>query len=222
MKKFLAVILVAVSACSMAFAQDYRYEIGGAIGMSGYLGDANKGNFLKHPGFAGGALFRYLPNYRWALKANLYTAGISGNSANETNVYPEGKTYSFSSQLYDLGAQMEFNFFDYGFGPTYKKLKRLTPYMTVGIGGTLSSTSGHTAFAVNIPMGVGLKFKLKERLNLGFEFTMRKVFGDKVDGLSDLNGIKSSFAKNTDWYSFTVFSITYEFSKRCTTCHYVD
>jgi hypothetical protein len=57
---------------------------------------------------------------------------------------------------------------------------------------------------------------------LGVEFTMRKAFGDKIDGLSDLNGVKSSFAKNTDWYSLTMFTITYEFSKRCRTCHYVD
>ena len=51
---------------------------------------------------------------------------------------------------------------------------------------------------------------------------MRKEFSDKIDNLSDLYGIKHSFAKNTDWYSFTVFSVTYEFSKRCVKCHYVD
>ena len=71
-------------------------------------------------------------------------------------------------------------------------------------------------------MGVGVKYKWKERLNLGLEFTMRKGFGDRLDGLSDLNGIKSSFAKNTDWYSVFMFTITYEFSKRCKVCHYVD
>ena len=89
-------------------------------------------------------------------------------------------------------------------------------------GGTMATGSGISAFAVNVPMGIGVKFKLKERLNLGLEFTMRKSFGDKLDGLSDLNGVKSSFAKNTDWYSFTMFTVTYEFSKRCKKCHYVD
>ena len=38
----------------------------------------------------------------------------------------------------------------------------------------------------------------------------------------DLNNISSSFLKNTDWYSQIAFSITYEFGKRCETCHYVD
>lgn len=222
MKKILITVIMSMCICNMLLAQDYRYEIGAGIGASGYLGDVNKSNFLKHPGFAGGILFRYIPNYRWALKANLYTAGISGSSTDYDMAFPEDKTYSFSSTLYDFGAQMEFNFFDYGLGASYLKLKRLTPYVTLGLGGTMASTGGQTSFAMNMPIGVGVKFKLKERINLGFEFTMRKAFGDKLDGLQDLNGVKSSFAKNTDWSSFTMFTITYEFSKRCKKCHYVE
>lgn len=223
MRKILTSIAILLMAlCSTANAQEYRYEIGAGLGMSGYLGDVNKSNFLKHPGFAGGALFRYLPNTRWAVKANVFAGSISGNSADDKMSFPGGASYSFSSTLIDVGAQVEFNFFDYGIGARYMKLKRLSPYLTIGVGGTMASGNGNSSFAVNMPIGVGVKFKLKERLNLGFEFTMRKVFGDKLDGLSDLNGVKSSFAKNTDWYSFALFSITYEFSKRCKKCHYVE
>ena len=222
MKRILTAIFMIICVATASQAQDYRYELGGGLGFSGYLGDVNKSNFLQHPGFAGGAIFRYLPSTRWAVKANLTVAGISGNSADNNMAFPDGATYSFSSTLYDMGAQLEFNFLDYGIGATYLKLKRITPYMTVGIGGVVASASGQTSFAVNMPVGVGLKYKLKERLNVGVEFTMRKAFGDKLDGLSDLNGVKSSFAKNTDWSSFTMFTISYEFSKRCKTCHYVD
>lgn len=225
MKKVLVIIVFTILGLSnLLHAQDYRYEIGAGLGISGYLGDVNKSNLLKHPGFAGGALFRYIIDYRWALKANLYTAGLSGNSADYDDVLPEGVTYKFNSQVYDLGAMMEFNFFNFGLGYNYKHLKRLSPYLALGIGTTLSSCNGTTAFAINIPMGVGVKFKLKERLNLGFDFTIRKVFGDKVDGFNagDLTHINSSFLKNTDWYSTMMFTITYEFSKRCVKCHYVD
>lgn len=222
MKKIFVAIMMLMVAIGSATAQDYRYEIGAGLGASGYLGDVNKSNFLKHPGLAGGVLFRYIPNYRWAVKANIYTGSISGDSKDGNMVFPDGQTYSFSSTLYDFGAQVEFNFFDYGIGATYMKLKRLTPYLTLGIGGVVASADGESAFAVNMPLGVGVKYKLKERLNLGVEFTMRKAFGDKLDGLADLNGIKSSFGKNTDWSSFIMFSVTYEFSKRCRTCHYVD
>ena len=220
MKK-LAVIMLMIASMMAAQAQEYRFEAGGALGMSGYLGDANNANLLKKPGYVAGGLFRYIINSRMALKANLLTAKISGNSANLANVYPDEQTYAFSSQLYDLGAQFEFNFLNYGIGSKYLKLKRISPYLTLGVGATLATGDGD-AFTLNVPMGVGVKYKLSERLNIGLEFTMRKTFSDELDGLKDLNGVTSGFAKNTDWYSFTMISITYEFSKRCRTCHYVE
>lgn len=220
MKK-LAVIMLMIATLMAAQAQEYRFEAGGALGMSGYLGDANNANLLKKPGYVAGGLFRYIINSRMALKANLLTAKISGNSANLANTYPDAQTYAFSSQLYDLGAQFEFNFLNYGIGSKYLKLKRISPYLTLGVGATLATGDGD-AFTLNVPMGVGVKYKLSERLNIGLEFTMRKTFSDELDGLKDLNGITSGFAKNTDWYSFTMISITYEFSKRCRTCHYVE
>ncbi len=213
--------MLMIASMMAAQAQEYRFEVGGALGMSGYLGDANNANLLKKPGYVAGGLFRYIINSRMALKTNLLTAKISGNSANLANTYPDAQTYAFSSQLYDLGAQFEFNFLNYGIGSKYLKLKRISPYLTLGVGATLA-TGDSDAFTLNVPMGVGVKYKLSERLNIGLEFTMRKTFSDELDGLKDLNGITSGFAKNTDWYSFTMISITYEFSKRCRTCHYVE
>ena len=207
-----------------AGAQEYRSEIGAALGVSGYLGDCNKSNFLKHPGVAGGAVFRYVFNYRMAVKASLSMATLSGNSADFDDVLPGGETYKFNSQLYDIGARFEFNFFNYGIGYTYKRLHRLTPYLSLGIGAALSTCDGNTAFALSIPMGAGVKYKLSERWNLGFEFTMSKLLGDKADGFSadSLTGIKSSFIKNTDWCATMLFSVTYMFNKKCVQCHYVD
>ncbi len=222
MKRVLTTILMLVSVTLMMSAQEYRYEMGAGLGLSGYLGDVNKSSVLKKQGLAGGVIYRYLPSTRWAVKANLAVANLSGNSAENNMVFPEGNNYDFSSTLCDIGAQIEFNFLNYGIGASYLKLKRITPYLTVGLGANVAWAEGNTSFAMNIPMGVGVKYKLKERLNIGFEFTMRKCFGDKVDGLSDLNGIKHSFAKNTDWYSLALVSVTYEFGKRCKTCHYVE
>ena len=182
-------------------SQDYRFEFGPALGVSGYLGDLNNSNMYKHPGVVGGGIFRYIANSRWVVKGDLLYAGLKGDSNDVQNKFPHDQHYSFSSSVVDLGGQIEFNFFHFGAGPRYKKYKRLSPYLTVGLGMTMAFTNGKTGVAMNLPMGLGLKFKLKERLNLGFEFTMRKCFGDNIDGLSDLYGVKHSFAKNTDWYS---------------------
>ncbi len=215
-------MIMAAAIPALMAQETYRYEVGGGIGMSSYLGDANRGNVLRHPGWTAGGIFRYVIDRRWSLKANLYVVSINGDSSGAT-VYPDGATYEFSSTLYDVGAQMEFNFFNFGIGSKYMNLKRITPYLTVGLGGVLAAPDvGGNAFTLVLPMGIGVKYKWKERLNLGLEFTMRKSFGDGLDGLSDLNGIKHSFAKNTDWYSVLMMSITYEFGKRCKVCHYVD
>lgn len=225
MKRFFAllVMLMALAAPELkAQEETYRFDIGGQVGMAGYLGDASS-NISGHPGFSGGVSWRYLPDARWAVRALFNVMGLSGSTADMDDVLPDYAEHSFRSTAYDLGGRVEFNFFGYGIGETYKKLRRWSPYLTVGLGVTLATSGSQSAFGVNIPMGVGLKYKMKERWNLGLEFTMTKVFSDHVDGvLSDLYQIQSSFIKNTDWYSNISVSVTYEFGKRCATCHYVD
>lgn len=225
MKRLLLILftLVALAAPRLqAQEETYRFDIGAQAGMAGYLGDASS-NIFGHPGFSGGVSWRYLPDARWAVRALLNVMSLSGDTADMDDVLPGQAQYSFKSTAYDLGGRVEFNFFSYGIGESYKKLRRWSPYLTVGLGVTLATCGGESAFGVNIPMGAGIKYKLRERWNLGLEFTMTKVFSDHVDGeLSDLYQIKSSFIKNTDWYSNISVSVTYEFGKRCSTCHYVD
>lgn len=221
----LAVIAAVVGGTlSVSAQEDYRFDIGGGIGMTGYLGDANTSNLWRNPGVDGELLLRYIFNPRWALKTNFYAGTLSGNTEQMTNVMPNGENFKFSTTFFELGEMAEFNFFPYGIGETYRKLKRFTPYITAGLGFNFWTVEKTNHFAFNIPFGIGVKFKINKRLNLGMEFLMKKVFTDKLDGdnLSDPYQIKSSFAKNTDWYSTLTFTISYEFSKRCETCHYVD
>ena len=204
--------------------EDYRFDIGAGLGMTGYLGDANTANLWSEPGWDFEALFRYIANPRWAFKTNFYAGNLRGDSSKMTNVFPGGETFSFSTTFYELGEMVEFNFFNYGMGETYRKLKRISPYIAAGIEMTVWSIDGKTGAAFNIPLGVGLKYKLSQRWNIGFEFLMKKTFSDRLDGeqLKDPYGIKSSFMKNTDWYSTMSLTISYEFSKRCAVCNYKD
>lgn len=223
-KIFIISLACVLSAFAARAQEDYRFDIGGGIGMTGYLGDANTANLWGSPGFDAELLFRYLPGPRWGLKTNLYIGTLGGDSAKMTNVFPDGNTFKFSTTFYELGELVEFNFFNYGIGETYRRLKRITPYIAAGLGVTAWSTGGKFGAALNIPLGLGVKYKLSERWNLGFEFLMKKTFSDKLDGetLADPLGIKSSFMKNTDWYSTMSVTISYEFSKRCAVCNYKD
>lgn len=203
----------------------YKFDFGAAIGMSGYLGDVNSTNPFRHPGFTADLRTAYLIDTRWQIRALLSTMGLSGNTEDMKNVMPAGFEHKrFTSQVVDLCVRGEFNFFPYGIGETYKRLCRWSPYLAVGIGFSMGVSGGNVALAPSIPMAFGVRFKAKERLNLFAEFSMTKVFSDHIDGaeIADLNQIKTDLYKNTDWFSRLAVGITYEFGKRCETCHYVD
>lgn len=226
----LTLVVTAVAAQSHhASAQDvvesYKFDFGAGLGMSGYLGDANESNLFKHPGFAADIAARYLFDSRWAVRAQLSMATLSGNTADFDNVLPGNASYEFKSTVYDLGVRGECNFFAYGIGETYKRLRRWTPFLSLGVGVTMSANgSGSSYVAFNIPMGIGVKYKFAPRWNLIAEFTMTKTFGDKIDSdeLTDIYQIKSSFLKNTDWYSTLTVGVSFEFGPRCVTCHRID
>ncbi|MDO5665157.1 MAG: DUF6089 family protein [Bacteroidia bacterium] len=208
-----------------AGAQEYKYEVGGALGTSFYLGDANKTKFYLHPGISGGALYRYNINFHWATKASLLAGTISGNTADAQNVFPLGQQASFKRMFIDLGGQIEFNFLPFSDKFSYRNTKPYTPYIFTGVGATFA-TGNKLFFNANIPIGVGFKYKIRERLNIGFEFSMRKLFGDDFDvteknadwSLNAPYGIKSSFLKNQDWYSLTMISLTWDFGLRNDPC----
>lgn len=223
-KRILMILcMTMITAMFKSHAQDYKYEIGAEAGISSYWGDANQSSIIYKPGFTGGVVFRYVINYRWAIRANLSAAMLSGNTADFDNVLPGGAEYKFNTTLFDLGCRAEFNFFNYGIGQSYKNTKRLSPYITTGIGFNAGFPKGNNFFTVSIPFGVGLKYKLSERWNLGLEFVMHKTFGDCIDSqdLKDPYKIPGSALKNTDWFSTLVFTITYDFGFKalpCNTC----
>lgn len=219
---FLSVLLQA--SITAKGQEDYRFDAGGGLGITGYLGDANSSFLWNHPSWDAEVFLRYIANPRWAFKTNLYAGSLSGNSADMANVFPDDKTYKFSTFFCELGEVAEFSFFNYGMGESYRKLKRFTPYIAAGAGVTAWNTGGSSHLAFTLPVGFGVKYKPSLRVNLGLEFLMKKTFSDRLDGasLNDPLGIKSSFIKNTDWYSTLTFSISYEFSKRCAVCNYKD
>ena len=221
MKRFLSITLLTLLVALVAPAQQYMYEVGPSLGITGYLGESNNGMLFKHPSVTGGGIFRYNHNSRWAFKANLNYGHLIGDTKDDASQYPDGANHKVSTHLMDLGLTAEFNFLNFGRGPAYKKYKPISPYMVAGVGFVFAICNGnHASFTV--PIGIGVKYKLKDRVNLGFEFTMRKEFSDRIDGLSDLYDIKHSFAKNTDWYSFAMFTASFEFGKRCIKCNYIE
>lgn len=230
MRKEILLIFILISASlfssiTLNAQDDYKYEIGGMAGTSFYMGDANKTKLYQNPGLWGGVIFRYNKDLRWSVKNNFVIGKVSGDTKNMGNKFPHDQQASFSRMFYELGSQIEFNLFNYSDKFSYLGTKRITPYVFTGVGITFAS--GEKKFLdANIPIGIGLKYKMKDRLNIGFEFSFRKLFSDSFDvteknskfDLDSPYGIKGSIFKNNDWYSLTMFTITWDFGRRVCPC----
>lgn len=220
-----ALLLLTLLTCTLVQAQEdpeYRAEIGGGIGLMGYLGDFN-GRLMADQQAMGALQARYKMNPRmaWALTVGL--GKLKGASDHAATWYPaitDSAKVAFSHTLADVGARYEYNFWPYGTGREYRGARPLTPYITFGLGATVAKTPTKTVVALNVPMGLGLKYKVAERLNLSAEWLMHFSGSDELDGVKDPYTVRSSgLFKNTDCYTTLQLSLTYDIWAKCKTCN---
>lgn len=219
-KRVLFSFLLSIITIGLSAQEDpeYRAEIGGGIGAVTYVGDFN-GNIFKNMQPMLTLLGRYKFNPRMAIAMNVSYGKIKGSSKDVKTYYPELVKEEFSHGLLDVGFRYEYNFWPYGTGREYRGAQRLTPYIGIGVGVTLVKPE-KTEVAINLPIGVGVKYKVGDRMNLALEWTMHFTTSDMLDGVKDPYGIKSSgLFKNTDCYSHLRLSLTYDIWVKCRTCH---
>jgi predicted porin len=215
----IAVLLVFVTSVHAQTDPEYKLELGGGIGMASYQGDFNSSLFKNpQPMFTVLAKYRFDP--RRALALNVSYGQLKGSSKDAKTYYPLTTDYDFKSNVADVGLRFEYNFWPFGTGFEYRGAKRLTPYVAIGLGMTIAKADGKSATGVNMPIGVGVKYKLGDRLNLAAEWAMHFTSSDELDGIKDPYGIASSgLFKNTDCYSHLRLTLSYDIWAKCRTCH---
>lgn len=198
---------------------EYRLEVGGGIGMVSYQGDFN-GNIFKNMQPMFSLLAKYKFNPRVAIAMNISYGKLKGSAKDITSHVPaQWVDYTFKRKIGDVGVRMEYNFWPYGTGMEYRGAQRLTPYIFIGLGTTVYKTD-KPQLAMNMPLGLGMKYKAADRMNIALEWAMHFSSSDRLDGVSDPLGIKSSgLFKNTDCYSQLRLSVTYDLWAKCKTCH---
>ena len=94
------------------------------------------------------------------------------------------------------------------------------------MGLTYAPKPAHHVVAMNIPLGLGVKFKVVERVNVGAEWTVRFTTSDRLDvvnkeglQLSDPYGIKSKGLKNKDTYSWLMLYVSYDIFPKYRKCN---
>lgn len=226
MRKGLVTLLMLCATLTASAQQDDEYlmEIGGGVGMVSYQGDFN-GKITSGMQPAGAIVWRRLLNPYMGFRVTGMMGKLKGDATRLETYYPDETTraYSFDRSFTDVSVTYEYNFWPYGTGRDYRGAKRLTPFVFGGIGATYVSGGEKKVFTANVPIGLGIKYKLKERLNVGLEWSMHFSLSDELDGMADPYGIKSTGAfKNTDCYSGLMLTLTYSFKSKCRTCNNDD
>jgi hypothetical protein len=184
-------------------------EFGISVGAAHYFGDLNTRAKFNRPKPAVGVFFRkQFGNYIGLRVAAHYAQLGYSDVYNTQNAYQRRRNLSFNTNIFELTVQGDFNFFKFVPIDPYHNF---TPYVTLGAGifsydpyaylqgkkvflrplGT--EGQGTTAYpdrkpyntmAFCIPLGVGVKYALNDRMNIGFEIVHRFTTTDYMDDVS--------------------------------------
>lgn len=207
------IIMVALSGTQAVKAQwesvRQEGEIGISLGAAHYFGDLNTRARVNRPKPVLGIFFRkQFGNYIGLRVAGHFAQLGYSDVYNKHNEYQRRRNLSFNSRVFELALQGDFNFFKFVPGDPYHSF---TPYVTLGVGifsydpyaflggqkyflRTLATEGQGTAaypdrkpystMAFSIPFGVGVKYALNDRFNVGFEVAHRFTTTDYLDDVS--------------------------------------
>ena len=226
MRKIVVITLLLTSSLALPAQSDPEYlmEIGAGVGMVSYEGDFNN-SILKDMQPMASVVLRRNFNPHMGLRLAGSFGKLKGSSRDVETYYPDYQAapYEFNHSLVDVGLVYEYNFWPYGTGRDYRGAKRFTPVVFGGLGATYVSGGGKNVFTANVPLGLGVRYKIGERLNLGVEWAVHFSLSDKLDGVKDPYYVTSKGAfKNTDCYSALQVTLTYSFMAKCRTCNNDD
>ncbi len=213
MKKLILPLLAVLTLHSAARAQmesvTQEGEIGVSIGGAHYFGDLNTAAKVNRAKFAFGVFFRkQFGNYIAVRVGGQFAQLGYADKYYSDNEFQRRRNLSFNSNVWELALQGDFNFFKFVPG-SYDH--RFTPYVTIGASifsydpyaylggqkyflrplGTEGQGSAdypdrkpYSSMAFAIPFGVGVKYSLNERINVGFEVLHRFTNTDYLDDVS--------------------------------------
>ena len=187
----------------------YTGEFGVLAGASQYFGDLNPDLHFNTPKAVFGLFFRKQVTDYIAVRIQGQFARLGYSDVyNTQNAFYLRRNLSFNTNVLQLGVQGDFNFFRFipGDGD-----HRATPYLTIGIGmfsfdpyayldgqkyylrelGTEGQGSAaypdrkpYSNIAAYIPLGLGYKYNLNPRMNIGVEAVYNFTTTDYLDDVS--------------------------------------
>lgn len=223
MRQLLAIAIICLPLSLLAqnsIVQEGEFGIG--VGAGHYFGDLNTRAKLNRPKPAAGIFFRKnFGNYIAMRIAGNFTQLGYSDVYNTHNEYMRRRNLSFNTNVWELGLQGDFNF--YRFMPGDPEF-RFTPYVTFGVsafnydpyaylngdkyflrqlgteGQAIDSLhrKPYSSMAIAFPFGVGVKYSINARINIGFEVVYRFANTDYLDDVSKTYIDPALFPANPD------------------------
>lgn len=192
--------IAAISGLLSSGANAQIMEVGANVGAAGYIGDLNPSNPVDYSGVAFGVFVKANLDPYWAVGLHYNYGRIKANDANSSNADFRNRNLNFSTPLNELSLQVDFNFLDYFSGGG---TKNFSPYIFAGLGGVLfnpkATYGGNTYelryyetegvkyknYAVTIPFGVGMKYRISDRVGIFSQIGYRVASTDYLDDVGD-------------------------------------
>jgi len=205
MPKFAVTILLIFLSFNL---QAQTWEIGGAVGGSGYMGDLNPTNPFKISGISVGGYVQRNFNGYLSLKLNYTYGNIAGADSTSSNQQFRNRNLSFMTSLSEISVIGEFNFMNYIPDVSHNYY---TPFIYLGIGTvnynpqasymghiydlrplmTEGETKPYPKSAMTIPYGAGIKYNFTTKWNLEADIGYRNPHTDYLDDVSGVYPDKS-------------------------------
>jgi hypothetical protein len=205
-KNFLIVVLgLFIAGKSVSQAPELGLFLGGGY----YIGDLNPYKHFYQTKFAGGLIYRnqIKSSDRLSFRMHLFYGKVGANDVDSKFEHHVNRNLNFTSTILEIGPALEIHFLPYEigsskrpgtpylfFGLNYFKMNpmglynnepiELQPLGTEGQGTSQNTNQPYKLNQLSIPMGIGLKFNLTNRIALGFEYGARKTFTDYLDDVS--------------------------------------
>ncbi len=223
--------------------QARNFEIGIMPAFTYYMGELNPEGHTNIDFYhlAGAVFYKQNMNTRWSLRYMLMRGKLSGDDNSIAGTFSQRRNLNFTSSLTEFSTVMEFNFF--AFSAVKNKSYGNTPYLFAGLSGfhfnpkstigsrvidlngQLSEGKDYSKISIAIPFGVGMKFRLSDRMFMGIEYGMRKTFTDYVDDVSTVYPntlIQRGDSKSNDWYQHAGVTLSIRLGAKITECSSIN
>ena len=203
-------------------------EIGFFVGGSNIMSDVGDDTYLNPNNLTYGLIYKWNRSKRHSWRASLKRSILEADDKQSAVTGRNQRNFRFENTITEFSAGLEFNFFEFDL---HEFEYNTTPYIFTGINyvsydNIYYKNSGFikdgTASSFSIPMVLGIKSRLTQKLVIGGEIGARYSLTDNLDGSNPpsdgLTNLRFGNLNSNDWYMFMGITLTYTFGQNPCFC----